>query len=70
MNKIQAPWIKTGEEVLHDAGGSPRGLTAETAKQRLAEFGLNTLAARRFIVSTILKLSGTSPCGNIFQLQQ
>jgi Ca2+-transporting ATPase len=46
MEIIQAPWSKPSEEVLHDAGGSPGGLTAETAKQRLADFGPNGLAAR------------------------
>jgi len=46
MEIIQAPWSKPSEEVLHDAGGSPGGLTAEKAKQRLADFGSNGLAAR------------------------
>jgi hypothetical protein len=46
MKMIQAPWAKTGEEVLRDSGGSPGGLTAGSARQRLAETGPNTLTAR------------------------
>ena len=46
MNKINAPWAMSGEDVLRESGGSHGGLNDEAARQRLAHFGANTLVAK------------------------
>ncbi len=46
MNSAQQPWARTGDDVLRELAGSPGGLPAASALQRLAEHGRNVLAAK------------------------
>ncbi len=46
MNKITAPWAMSGEDVLRESGGSHGGLHDDAVRQRLAQFGANSLAAK------------------------
>ena len=46
MKSIRQPWALTPDEVLKASGGSPNGLSAAEAQQRIKDCGRNELTAR------------------------
>jgi len=46
MQSTQKPWILTPDEALTATGGSPDGLTTESVRQRLMDFGPNVLRTK------------------------